>query len=180
MKKQRYNPRIFLSILLWLSLAVLSQACSNSSILPSERTVPIQISLTDDPGNYDQVNIDLLEVSVRMNGQGFQPMQTYQGIYDLLQLQNGLDTLVVYDSLPPGDLQEIRLLLGSRNTIMVDSVLYDLKVPSGQSSGFKIKLNQVLIQDSLAHVLVDFDAGSSIVKQGNGNYLLKPVIRIVE
>jgi len=170
-----------LSLGLLIVSIVLIQACSPSlEIQPGARRVPIQIFLTDDPGDYDQVNIDLLEVSVKMDSLGFQTLQTYPGIYDLLQLQNGLDTLIVNDSLPPGELKEIRLLLGENNSIMVDSVLYELKVPSGQSSGLKIKFNQGLVQDSLAQITLDFDAGASVVEKGNGSYSLKPVIRVLD
>lgn len=177
---------LFLSVSLLVGLAFFSSSCESDTVLPSDslspsaRSVPFKIYLTDDPGDYDQVNIDLAEVQVKIkDSTNFYTLQTYQGIYDLLQLQNGLDTLVVFDSLPPGELQEIRLVLGANNSIMVDSVLHDLKVPSGSTSGLKIKTNKVLIQDSLAALTVDFDAGASIVEKGNGTFSLKPVIRVM-
>ena len=141
----------------------------------------LQIFLTDDPGDYDQVNIDLQEVWVKVkDSSDFYILQTNQGIYDLLQLQNGLDTMIVNDSLPPGQVQELRLLLGPDNSIMVDSVLHEMKVPSGQQSGLKIKMNKILVQDSLATVTIDFDAGESVVEKGNGSFSLKPVIRVLD
>jgi hypothetical protein len=75
--------KIFFSLSLGLLIAsiALIQACTPSlEIQPEARRVPIQIFLTDDPGDYDQVNIDLLEVSVKMDSLGFQTLQTYQGI----------------------------------------------------------------------------------------------------
>lgn len=140
----------------------------------------LQIRLTDNPTNVDQVNIDLLQVSIKTKASsGFVPLYTYAGIYDLLKYQAGQDTLIVNDTLPPGEIQEVRLLLGPNNSIMVDSVLYPLKVPSGLSSGIKIKFNKIMVQDSLTNVTLDFDAKKSVVEQGNGSYLLKPVITAI-
>ncbi|MEZ4774302.1 MAG: DUF4382 domain-containing protein [Bacteroidia bacterium] len=140
----------------------------------------LQIRLTDNPTNVDQVNIDLLQVSVKTKASsGFVPLFTYAGVYDLLQYQAGQDTLIVNDTLPPGEIQEVRLLLGPNNSIMVDSVIYPLKVPSGMSSGIKIKFNKIMVQDSLTNVTLDFDAEKSVVEQGNGGYLLKPVISAI-
>jgi hypothetical protein len=74
-------------------------------------------------------------------------------------------------------LKELRLILGPGNSVMKDSVLYDLDTPSAQQSGLKIKIDKSLglAFDSLT---VDFDAEKSIVETGNGKFILKPVIRV--
>ncbi|HZF99878.1 MAG TPA: DUF4382 domain-containing protein, partial [Chitinophagales bacterium] len=64
----------------------------------------------------------------------------------------------------------------SNNTIMVDSVIYPLEVPSGYTSGLKINVHQVITGGTSYTLLLDFDAGHSIVETGNGEYKLKPVI----
>lgn len=175
----------FFTLAIALNTLFLLYSCQDEDIRPASGTqqAPIKIWLTDDPGDYQQVNIDLLQLQAKVlddsTGESiWYDLATQAGTYDLLQLQNGLDTLVVNDSLPPGELKEIRLVLGEQNTIMVDSVLQPLKVPSGSTSGFKIKLNQMLIRDSLSQITIDFDAGESIVARGNSSYLLKPVIRV--
>lgn len=157
-------------------------ACEEATLDPNgdlSKTV-LQISMTDDPGDFDQVNIDLQEVEVKYrDSSGFQSVHTYPGIYDLLQLQNGLDTVIVRDSVAFGELQQVRLILGSDNTIMVDSVLYPMDTPSAQQSGLKINLNRLMNRDSLNVVLLDFDAAKSVVEKGNGKYSLKPVIKVL-
>jgi Domain of unknown function (DUF4382) len=69
-----------------------------------------------------------------------------------------------------------------------DGQQYDLKTPSGQTSGVKLKLNKATLkQRETFQLLLDFDVAKSIVERGNwkpGNdkkerYLLKPVIRVV-
>jgi hypothetical protein len=56
----------------------------------------------------------------------------------------------------------------------------DLKTPSGQESGLKVQVHQPVTGGILYRLILDFDAGKSIVKAGNsGQYLLKPVLRIL-
>lgn len=155
-------------------------ACAPDSLLPADRTAPVHIYLTDDPGDFQEVNIDLLQVRIKTKAtQGFVDLNTNAGVYNLLAYQAGQDTLIVNDSLPHGEIQEIRLVLGPDNSVMVDSVLHNLDTPSGQSSGLKIKFNKVLVQDSLNTVTLDFDAEKSVNLRGNGTYSLKPVIRVL-
>ena len=56
----------------------------------------------------------------------------------------------------------------------------ELKTPSGQTSGLKVQVHQDMTGGILYRLVLDFDAGKSIVKAGNsGNFILKPVIRIL-
>lgn len=140
----------------------------------------LNIFLTDGPGDFQQVNIDLEQIQIKTKDstvQGWVDLNTNQGIYDLLQYQAGDDTLLVNDTLPPGQILELRLILGDSNTVMVDSVIYPLFTPSAQQSGLKIKLQKAMVSDSLTNVTLDFDAEKSVVETGNQRYLLKPVIK---
>lgn len=144
----------------------------------------IRISMTDAPGPYQQVNVQVMQVSVRLensSANGWQLLPTNSGVYDLLRLQNGIDTTIVNTSvLPAGEITEMRLILGSNNTVMVDSVIHPLIVPGGQQSGIKLKGNIEVAPSNVTSVLIDFDANKSVVLHGNGEYHLKPVIEVVE
>lgn len=160
----------------------LMYACDEDSVQPTDPNAKglLRIDLTDDPGDFQQVNIDLQQVMIKMSdSSGFQEVNTMAGIYDLLQLQDGVDTMIVRDSVPINEIQQVRLILGSDNTIMVDSVLYPMDTPSAQQSGLKINLNRFMSADSLNTVLLDFDAAESVVERGNGSYSLKPVIKVL-
>jgi len=137
----------------------------------------MEVKMTDAPGDYNQVNVDLQQVTIKMKNGGWINVQTNQGVYDLLKLQNGIDTTVVVDSVPTGDIEQIRFILGPNNTIMVDSTLYPLATPSAMQSGLKLNLNKFLLPNFNNVILIDFDAHESIVEQGNGDYSLKPVLR---
>lgn len=166
---------------IWFPLLFLIglSACDLQTVSPAEGKAVVKVFLTDDPGDYQQVNIDLLQVRIKTKDTSWVDLNTNQGVYDLLQYQAGDDTLIVNDSLPPGEIQELRLVLGEDNTIMVDSVMYPLTIPSGQSSGLKIKLQKLMVSDSLTDITIDFDVDESVVKTGNGTYQLKPVIKLV-
>ena len=72
---------------------------------------------------------------------------------------------------------QMRLILGSGNEIMVDSLLHDLETPSAQQSGLKFNIHANLTAGVVYTLWIDFDAARSIVHKGNGKYSLKPVIR---
>ncbi|GGH70048.1 DUF4382 domain-containing protein [Phaeocystidibacter marisrubri] len=153
-------------------------SCSEEEPTTQNGTSTMNVKLTDAPGDYDQVNIDVQAVEIIYADSGKTTLNAIQpGIYDLLELNNGLDTLIATEDIPSGEVSQIRLILGNNNTVMVDSVIYDLKTPSAQSSGLKIKFNETLIDGVEYSVTLDFDAARSIVLTGNGKYILKPVIR---
>ena len=100
-------------------------------------------------------------------------------MYNLLDYQGDLDTLIGSAVIPAQTIQQVRLVLGTDNSIMVDSVLHDLKTPSAQQSGLKINVHENIANIDTFNLLIDFDAEQSVVEQGNGQYSLKPVIRVV-
>jgi len=141
----------------------------------------IEVWLTDLPGDYQQVNVDIEAVEVHSSemddDKGWQSVPFTPNVYNLLDFTNGNDTLLGSLDLPGGRISQIRLKLGDENTVMDDSVLHDLVTPSGQQSGVKIQINQVLVEGITYKILLDFEAGKSVVKTGSDKYLLKPVIR---
>jgi len=137
------------------------------------------VYLTDGPGDYQQVNVDIQQVRIKTSDDTSQwlDLQTNAGVYNLLDFQNGIDTLLAMGPVPALTLKEVRLVLGPNNTVMKDSILYDLDTPSAEQSGLKIKIDKNLgfTTDSLT---LDFDAAASIVETGNGKFILKPVIKV--
>lgn len=147
-----------------------------------DKTTNLQINLTDNPYNATEVNVDIEQVRIKFSDddnddQGWTTLETRAGVYNLLDFQNGIDTLVASAVVPTQPLKEIRFVLGSDNSIKIDNVLYPLTIPSGSSSGLKIKLNKSL-REGIDSVLIDFDAALSIVQEGTGDYKLKPVLKI--
>jgi hypothetical protein len=160
-----------------LALAVVSSmvfvACNKES-----RTSTLRVKLTDAPGDWQEVNIDLKEVNVNFSDDstGWVSLQTKDTIYNLLGLQNGLDTLIAQGTFPTNTVKEIRLVLGNNNSIKVNGQVYPLTIPSGSTSGLKIKVNKKL-NATLETVILDFDAGASVTEEQDG-FKLRPVITV--
>jgi hypothetical protein len=163
--------------LIWLS------ACNDDS--NSTGTTKMEVRMTDSPGDYKEVNIDIKSVQVHKEADGDDKGwitldEINPGIYNLLDFANGKDTLLASSTLPAGKISQIRLILGDNNTLKLkDGTVKALKTPSGQQSGIKLKINANLESDVTYVLLLDFDAAKSIVPRGNGQYNLKPVIRTI-
>lgn len=142
-------------------------------------TTDLRIHLTDNPYNATEVNVDIREVRVnfRDDSSGWVNLETHAGIYNLLDFQNGIDTVISQMIVPTGTVKEIRFVLGSQNSIKIADVVYPLTIPSGASSGLKLKLNKKL-NAHLDSLVIDFDAALSILQNGTGDYHLAPVLKI--
>ncbi len=163
-----------------LALFVICNACSESIDEKQElepTIASLKFYLTDNPGEYQEVNIDVAAVMLIMNDT-LMEIPSSPGVYNLLDFTNGKDTLIAGVEYGEGYLSQVRLLLGDNNTVMVDDASHDLKTPSGQSSGLKLNVHENIIPGEEYSFIIDFDAQKSIVKQGNGGYSLKPVIRV--
>lgn len=147
----------------------------------------MEVRLTDAPGDYEEVNVDIQSVQIHKssddNGTGWITLENIKpGIYNLLDFANGRDTLLASANLPAGQISQIRLVLGNNNSLKLkgESVTRPLTTPSGQTSGLKLQINAGLEAGVTYVVLLDFDAAKSVVKRGNsGQYNLKPVIRAI-
>lgn len=146
----------------------------------TRNSYPIAVRMTDVPGPYNAVNIDLQSVVITGNDGKDVTMNVNAGIYNLLNFSNGIDTLIASGSLEVATVQQIRLILGTNNTVVVNNVTYPLSTPSADQSGLKLQVHQTLQAGVLYSILLDFDANKSIVETGNGTYKLKPVIRTIQ
>jgi hypothetical protein len=170
-------------LLSWLMVAsafVFFTACESD-----DKNARLQVWLTDAPGDYQEVNVDIQGVEIHRdetdNGSGWTSLDVNKGVYNLLELTNGLDTLLGEVEIPAGKISQVRLKLGSNNTLKVGNETYNLSVPSGQQSGLKLQVHESLAEGITYKILLDFDVARSIVHTGTGNnaYKLKPVIRTI-
>lgn len=157
-----------------VAVMLFATACNKKQ----EGTARLNVRLTDAPGDYEAVNVDIQSVEVHTAANGWVTLNTYAGVYNLLDFVNGQDTLLATASIPAGEISQIRLILGENNTVQVDSMIYPLTTPSAQQSGLKLNLDDTLAAGVVHGLVLDFDASQSVVETGNGKYILKPVIRV--
>ena len=170
------------------SLAACSDDDNNTSTRGESQ---MSVRMVDAPGDYDNVFVEVEAVLVKYNDsfegeeldddyvfvEGELELDTENKVYDLLELTGGAYAVLADEDIPAGSVSQVRLILGDDNTVVVDGQTYPLATPSAQQSGLKIQFNQTLEAGVFYTVVLDFDVQKSIVKQGNGGYSLKPVIR---
>lgn len=214
-------------ICLFMGISVLSivliYSCQKDNI--SNTQIPegqqrVRIRLSDNPVNFDAVNVDIQRVEVQVlpdscrnndddddddgpgwnNGWGngchhdrhgdrdndnyscavWDTLDIRPGVYNLLDLTNGADTLLASGLTVAGKIKKIRLTLGTSNSVMIDSVNYPLSLWNGYDRiTIKLKGEDIdEISPSDLQLWLDFDAGRSIVKISNNRFVLKPYLRI--
>ncbi|WP_300433798.1 DUF4382 domain-containing protein [Christiangramia sp.] len=178
---------LMLATLISLGFASCSDDDSNNGATDGKAMMTVR--MTDAPGDYDAVNIDVQDVQIKVeadadaevetDAEGWVSLNDVQtGVYDLLELTGGVSQLLVDSEVPAGFVSQMRLVLGTENTVVVNGETRPLNTPSAQQSGLKLQLNQQLEEGENYAFLLDFDVEESIVTQGNGGYSLKPVIRL--
>lgn len=159
-------------------------SCSDDDNL-NEETARVTVRMTDAPGDYDAVFVDVADVMIKADGtageeEGWTSLGNVQtGVYDLLELTGGVTQLLAEAEIPAGHYSQIRLVLGNNNSVIYNGESQSLSTPSAQQSGLKLQLNQELEAGEQYEFLMDFDVDESIVTAGSaGGFNLKPVIRL--
>ena len=173
-------------------------SCNNDSsddLGPGQGVGKVNFYLTDAPFPVDLVaktivTIDKVEIRKQETDTAdatFVVINEEPMVVDLLTLSNGVTELLASVELEAGSYDMIRMHVTDSKVILNDSAEFDLKVPSGSSSGLKIKINPSLeiSNGQTADVLLDFDVSKSFVVKGNwqggviNGFNFKPVVRCV-
>lgn len=154
----------------------------------SDGHAKVNVFLIDAPASYDEVWIEVLGVQILTKGNDESnesawinlPYKKEEQKINLLALTGGNSEHLGGVEVPAGAISQIRLMLGDDNYIIQNGVRSDLKTPSAQQSGLKLKVDKPLDAGVSYDIVIDFDASKSIVKAGNsGLFILKPVLRVV-
>jgi hypothetical protein len=188
------------------TLTIFFYACqkevSTSGNIPAG-SQKLSVYLADGPLDFQKVLIDIQQIAVKLDtcrrnhdADHDQPgcdgdhdqrnspceiwdtLNIHPGVYDLLTLRNGLDTLLSSSFLLNGKVERIKFTLGTNNSVEVDSVVHPLNLINNQNFVYVNILRDHL--DSLSsnnfQLYLDFDLGRSIW-YFNGQYWLKPVLK---
>ena len=193
--------------ILMLAISVFFYACqkevsSGKDVIPPGNT-KLSIFLTDGPLDFQKVLVDIQRIEVKLdtckrnhdddhdmpgcdddhdrnnsNCEIWDTLNIRPGVYDILKLRNGLDTLLASGFVLNGKIQRIKFTLGTNNNVQVDSVMHPLHLLNNQNYVYvNIKKEHL---DSLSsnnfNLYLDFNLSKSI-KFINGKYYLKPVLK---
>jgi hypothetical protein len=159
-------------------LATIGVSCGESPSAPSSgaRGSSLRLLLTDAPiDDVEQVNIYFTDVTVKPVGQPPQDLalQLSANPVDLLTLRNRVTALAA-GVVPPGNYEFIHINIDqSRSNLVERGVRRSLRVPSQEIKilgGFDVR------DDQTTTLTLDFDARASLLRLGNGDWLLRPVV----
>lgn len=204
MKKIRLS---IVSLTLYTLTAVLLVACVKSTSTENGTagtgTQSVSLFLTDGPGAYNNLFLDIKSVEVLVdtskntrqhdscdwdrvgarNGNAdsaslvWNTLSIKAGLYDVVALKNGIDTLLSTSNVFAGNIRLIRIDLGPNSSIVKDSVKYPLYYPNNFYILIKLKGDEWEHYASNSYRLwLDFDVMKSIVVS-NGRYYLVPCVR---
>ena len=184
-------------------------SASNPTIPANKQKVSLYLS--DDPGYFDKVLLDIRKVEVLVDTCGgtdnegwddkdrcwwdedhrndrskndtcqvWDSLGINPGVYDLLTLRNGADTLLAGGNVHKGTMERIRITIGDQNSLVKDGVTYPVKSLSGQSKIIvRVRHSEwdELSTDNL-QLWLDFDIQRSIIRTWNGKFVLRPYINV--
>lgn len=191
--------RIPMVRLLWIALAAVGltaglAACDAAS--DDAGRTHVTVRLTDNPFPFDLADSANVSIArVELLGTDTTGAEGRVVLYDgapldlnLLDLRDGVDTTLTGLMVPTGDFRQLRLILaGDARVVFNDGRVFTLAVPSGQQTGIKVNLPEMLLSpdgDSL-DVLVDFDVERSFIVRGGDpaspgfqGFTFRPVLQI--
>lgn len=173
---------------------------------PNTGARQLSVYLTDDPCQYDSVFIDIRYVEVKidtstqhMNDDQYgdndndndddrqhhdqygkwDTLKIRPGVYNILRLRNGIDTLLASGNIPAGKIRKIRLTLGTNNSLIKAGVSYPLNLLPGTNNYVYLKIHKEdedEVATAQSAIWIDFNVCESI-RLISGQYYLKPVLK---
>jgi hypothetical protein len=167
---------------------------TSSTPTPVATAGTLSVSMTDAPAcGFDAVNVTVNKVRVNTSSTAGDTDGGWTDItlspakkINLLNLTNGVLESLGQTSLAAGHYTQMRLVLDpNTGTGLANSVTptggseTTLSTPSAVQSGIKLVNGFDVAAGQTTSVVLDFDACKSVVTQGKGRYLLKPVVKVV-
>jgi hypothetical protein len=161
--------------------------CGGGSSGGGANTGTLRVSLVDAPDptiTSLNVTIDRVEAHVvnpddpNDNEPGhWTAIATTPQTFDLLDLVTN-EAILGSANLPVGHYTQVRLFV-SNATVTDATGTHPVTIPSAGNTGIKLNVNYDITPNQITAILLDFNVSKSLIKQGNGQYRLQPVIPVV-
>lgn len=184
-----------LKTLTFLTLMSVFITCDPGGSTVSPDIGYLQLSITDAPidaSNVKSIWIKITEIEyLHQNEWHSTGLLSTPLEVDLLTLTHGTTEDFSAIPLSAGSYNNIRFILdiaeegsGAGNSgcyiEFLNGSTSPLFVPSGEQSGYKAIGSFDITKDGVTGITVDFDLRKMVVKKGNGDYLFKPILRMVD
>ncbi|TDX01450.1 DUF4382 domain-containing protein [Dinghuibacter silviterrae] len=153
----------------------------------------LQMMLTDDPpptppdsvlidamASITAVNVDIESMSIMMwsDTDHWEPLDIMPGVYNLLNLRNGMDTALGTTHLKKGQVKAIKVVFGNQSSVTANGINVQLGLLFAPTVVVPVTNDTIQLGDTPLQLWMDIDAGRSIVELAQGNFGLKPFIRL--
>ena len=200
------NKNLFLAGILAIAVSFVMTACNKNTSAEANAAGKEQFSLylTDGPGFFDHVYIDIRSVKVLVDtskdtrrhdnddwdhhGEDehgkdssfvWESLNIKPGVYDILKFRNGADTLLASSNITKGDIRLIKIEIGTNNSLVKDSITYPVYLPSNAKNYILIKLRGdeefERYEAGKKRLWIDFDVARSIFQGNDNRFYLRPV-----
>ncbi len=199
------QKHILFTAIMAIAATFIMTACNKNSSAEANASGTQQFSmyLTDGPGLFDHVYIDIRSVKVLVDTSAdtrkhdgmdwdrrgrddqhndsslvWQNLNITAGIYDILKFRNGADTLFAAAGIVKGSIRLIKIEIGTNNSVVKDSVTYPVLLPAGALNYVLVKLNGHECEEFVPgkkRLWLDFDITRSIIVDINNKFYLRPV-----
>jgi len=190
------RTKIFSSLFAVMTLFFVSCSDDEGNGGNPQGTGTLSVQLTDAPFPYELVaeaNVTVYKVEARRVSEDdddddaltvspYITLMEEEIETNLLELTNGLTLQLAEIEVPVGTYDQVRVYVKGVNVVLTDGTVYDLKVPSGDSSGIKVFIDPgiTVVGGLSSDLLLDFDVSRSFVAKGNldvNGFNFKPVIK---
>lgn len=151
----------------------------------------LKLYLTDAPGDFLELNIIVSRIEGHIAVEGEEEEGYWEDLkkwpdglpVDLLTLQ-GVSLLLGSSELDVNHYTQLRVFLKEEAELVLEGpdgepVTKILKIPSSANTGIKLNRPFDIVDGGITKLTLDFDAQKSVIKTGNGNYKMKPVIHLI-
>jgi hypothetical protein len=143
-----------------------------------------KVRLTDSPGNYSGLFVELTRVDAYIQNQGWVNLSSESRVISVLDLTNGAETTLSYNAhAQAGVYTKLKLTFGNENTLVLNGVAGSstiaLNFGSQSSHEVVVDIHEEVNAQSSGEVLLDFNVAQSILAMGT-SYLMNPNITEIE
>ncbi len=160
---------------------------------PNQPSQSMKVRMTDNPGNYEALDVEVTSVSAYNSDLGeWVELNGNTQTVSVLELTNGEETQLAYKSeIEAGLYTQLKIEFSQNNELTLNSFAsagtssstIAIGVNVGLSSTVNetviIQINEQVSSSSSANILVDFNVMESVVETGN-SYILDPHLTIIE
>lgn len=198
------NKNIILAAIMAIAVSVSMTACKKSN--SAEATAgkeQLSLYLTDGPGFFDNVFIDIRSVKVLVDTSTntrrhdnddwddrgehdqrrdssfiWESLNFKAGVYDVLKFRNGADTVLAAAHIAVGSIRLIKIEIGTNNSVVKNGITYPVYLPASARNYILIKLKGdecERYESGKKRLWLDFDVARSIIQGSDNRFYIRPV-----